>query len=272
MKKSFILIFILLIVGCFEVEAFDGNAYFTCEYTAYANSFPSFDGERIKIILENGDPAFKSIDGSPFSSYIWGMNNNIKDSFKSGDCLQTLYYACGNGTNNTVVCNIGKKASTASNSQFVGALNLTNKYYSNAAGDNVSGVGGSTNNGNGSGKNPLDFDFNGILGTEECPAIFGNVDEEGTIMYMLKNYFFTPVRILTPIILILLTTLDFAKAVFADEKDGMKKAQGNFVKRAVAALIIFLAPTIVSTLLSLADYIQTNDCAKDTNNDVFENL
>ena len=44
------------------------------------------------------------------------------------------------------------------------------------------------------------------------------------------------------------------------KKEGMGKAKSNFGKRAVVALIIFLAPTIVSILLTLVDGANINNC------------
>lgn len=106
--------------------------------------------------------------------------------------------------------------------------------------------------------------FGGVTGTNECPAIFGSASDEGTIFGFMSKYIFTPIRWLTPIILIILTSLDFAKAIFVDEKEGMGKAKSNFVKRAVAALIIFLAPTIVSILLTLIDGANVSNCMNNT--------
>ena len=59
--------------------------------------------------------------------------------------------------------------------------------------------------------------------------------------------------IVVPILLLLLTSIDFAKVVFSDNKDGMKKAKDNFVKRAVAVLIVFFAPMIIELIMKLVD-------------------
>ena len=112
-------------------------------------------------------------------------------------------------------------------------------------------------------------DENGCSGTSECPTIFGRADDPDSIFGFMSKYIFTPIRWLTPIILIVLTSLDFAKAIFMDEKDGMGKAKSNFGKRAVAALIIFLAPTIVSILLTLIDGANVSQCM---NNNEIGNL
>ena len=41
------------------------------------------------------------------------------------------------------------------------------------------------------------------------------------------------------------------KATFASDDTGMKKANGNFSKRLICLLLLFLAPTIISFLIDL---------------------
>lgn len=67
-------------------------------------------------------------------------------------------------------------------------------------------------------------------------------------------------KIATPIILIVLTTIDFAKSVILGEKDGMKKAKDNFVKRAIAAIIIFFIPDIVNLIFKIAGSADISKC------------
>lgn len=66
------------------------------------------------------------------------------------------------------------------------------------------------------------------------------------------------IKIGIPIILIGLGTIDFVQAVFSGKEDGMKKAQGKFIKRIIIAVIIFLIPTILGLLLDIANNIWGN--------------
>ena len=72
------------------------------------------------------------------------------------------------------------------------------------------------------------------------------------------NEVFRIIQIAAPIVLLLLTSFDFAKVVFSDSKDGMDKAKTNFLKRAVAVLIIFFAPMIITLIFELVD--QSSGC------------
>ena len=82
-----------------------------------------------------------------------------------------------------------------------------------------------------------------------CQQILGT-----ELMHTLQNDVFNPIKIIAPVLLLVLTTVDFAKAIFVNEdKDGITKAKNNFVKRAVAALLVFFAPEILKLILGLAN-------------------
>ena len=80
------------------------------------------------------------------------------------------------------------------------------------------------------------------------------------LIAMLKNNVFKPIKIVTPILLLLFTTLDFAKAVFNDNKDALNKAISNFGKRAVATLVVFFAPDIINLILEFINTRSMNAC------------
>lgn len=73
---------------------------------------------------------------------------------------------------------------------------------------------------------------------------------------------FRVIQIVVPILLTLLTMFDFAKAVFVQDKDGLNKAKNNFLKRAVAAMIVFFSPYIITGIMDLANEVIKNgdDC------------
>ena len=58
-------------------------------------------------------------------------------------------------------------------------------------------------------------------------------------------------QIAVPIGLIVMGTIDMAKAVIAGDEKKMKEAQKPFIKRIVSAVIVFLIPYIVSVVVGL---------------------
>lgn len=57
-------------------------------------------------------------------------------------------------------------------------------------------------------------------------------------------------QLVVPIGLIIMGTIDMAKAVIAGDEKKMKEAQKPFIKRIIAAVIVFLIPIIVNMVLS----------------------
>ena len=86
-----------------------------------------------------------------------------------------------------------------------------------------------------------------ILATE----FSGWCNEEGVrqAIHLVKSIL-EVLRIVVPIGLILMTTLDITKKVInPDEKDGQKK----IMNRALAALIVFLLPTFIGLVFKIID-------------------
>jgi hypothetical protein len=58
-------------------------------------------------------------------------------------------------------------------------------------------------------------------------------------------------KYIAPVLVIILGILDFIKALAAQDDDAMKKAQGRFVKRLIAAALLFLLPLIIDYILNI---------------------
>ena len=75
-----------------------------------------------------------------------------------------------------------------------------------------------------------------------------------SVFHMLK-ILLNIIHIIVPIALIVMTSLDVAKKIInPDDKDGQKK----IMIRAIAALIVFLTPTIVNFSLKIIDATSTD--------------
>ncbi len=78
----------------------------------------------------------------------------------------------------------------------------------------------------------------------------------GWLLQKLLNY----IKIAGPILVILLSALDFIKAIASSEEEAFKKAQSRLVIRLIAALALFLVPTFVELLLGLINGISDPTC------------
>ena len=60
----------------------------------------------------------------------------------------------------------------------------------------------------------------------------------------------TLIKIGVPVILIIFGMMDLGRAVMAQKEDEIKKGQQTFIKRAVAAIMVFLVVSIVQLIVS----------------------
>lgn len=67
------------------------------------------------------------------------------------------------------------------------------------------------------------------------------------------------IKYILPVIVIVMGIIDFIKAIAADKEDEMKKAQGAFVKRLIAAALVFIIPLIIEFILDKMGF-GYNDC------------
>ncbi len=70
------------------------------------------------------------------------------------------------------------------------------------------------------------------------------------------------VRYIVPVAIIILTILDFIKAIAADNEDEIKKVSGKFAKRLIVALIIFLLPLLLEFILGIFGQSTYQYCLK----------
>ena len=89
----------------------------------------------------------------------------------------------------------------------------------------------------------------------ECPDII-DIDTPGSFGWML-NTVLNYIKIIGPILVVLLSAIDFIKAVVGFDEKAMKEAQSKLIIRLVAALCLFLVPTLVQLLLS---FINATTC------------
>ena len=67
------------------------------------------------------------------------------------------------------------------------------------------------------------------------------------------------IKYIIPVAVMVLGILDFIKAIAAGKDDEMKKAQGNFIKRLIAAALIFIIPLIIEFVLDKMGFT-SNGC------------
>ncbi len=111
------------------------------------------------------------------------------------------------------------------------------------------------NNTSGTGDRYIDSVTIGDPANIGCSDIF-QVDKEGSVGWILStilNY----IKVIGPILVVILSALDFIKAIFSSDDKAIKEAQSKLTIRLIAALALFLVPTLVQLLLS---FINATTC------------
>ena len=68
-------------------------------------------------------------------------------------------------------------------------------------------------------------------------------------IFSLVCAFISVIRIFIPILLILFGSIDMGKAVMAGKEDEVKKKQTALISKVIAAVIVFLLPTLLKIVL-----------------------
>ena len=118
------------------------------------------------------------------------------------------------------------------------------------------------------------FDLNDDENTTEeeefnCKTIF--VEREtssGEIVYtelgQAVDDLFTLIKVITPIIVIALSTMDYIKAIASSNADDMKKANQRTIKRLIVGLIVFFLPFLLEILFELFGLYDLSTCGVGT--------
>ena len=101
----------------------------------------------------------------------------------------------------------------------------------------------------------LSISVNVFAANTSCTGVF-----TAEFIGVLHDHIYQPIKWITPILLILMTSIDFSKVVFTGKKDDMSKVANNFLKRAIAALIIFFAPDIIELIVDLVNNHAISSC------------
>lgn len=94
----------------------------------------------------------------------------------------------------------------------------------------------------------LEDDVAELCTLPEPSGFCGSLSEE-IVNYIFKLFGFA--RYIVPVILIILSIIDYIKAIASDSEDEMKKVSGRFAKRLLAAALIFIIPLIIDFILGI---------------------
>ncbi len=89
-----------------------------------------------------------------------------------------------------------------------------------------------------------------------CQGTLGSPDTPGTTAYLLQEIF-DVIKLAVPVLLIVLTVIEFMKAVTSGKDDAIKVAFKHTITRLILGLIIFLLPTLIDYIMELLGLYDT---------------
>lgn len=204
---------------------------------------------------ENYVPLTNAVSGKINSNEKFSItvNNSLINSVfnsKNLSCPSKIY-RCVNKVDGGYSYELSTSASACSNDELgtSDGQAFGSSYYGGAFGDR-------NEDSNDSNSDPMDDlrqDLNSSKQITDCNSLLGDPsdpDYEESVAWLLQqilNY----IKILGPILVVILSSMDFAKAIMMSDDENMKKAEKKLVIRLVLAVALFLVPTLVGVLLNI---------------------
>lgn len=90
-------------------------------------------------------------------------------------------------------------------------------------------------------------------------AVLGNVNDPDSVAWLLQKLL-DYARIIGPFLVLILSSLDYLKAVFSSDDDSVKKANQKLIARLVLIVVLFILPMLVSILLNILGFTSHEVC------------
>lgn len=92
--------------------------------------------------------------------------------------------------------------------------------------------------------------LNGFNADQDCSGVLGSVDDENSVAWLLQTIL-NFIRVIGPVIVVVLSSIDFAKAIVTSDDDTMSKTKKKFMQRLVLIFLLFFVPTLASACLQI---------------------
>lgn len=94
----------------------------------------------------------------------------------------------------------------------------------------------------------------------KCEGLLGDPDNDPNSVAWLLVKILNYLKLLGPLIVLVLSSLDFAKAILTSDDESMKKAQSNLITRLLLAAALFVLPVLIEVLLDVFGFTPSDFC------------
>lgn len=81
-------------------------------------------------------------------------------------------------------------------------------------------------------------------------SLLGDPNDESSVAWLLQQIL-NFIKILGPILVVILSSVDFIQVIVKSDDESMGKAQKKLIKRLVLAALLFVIPSLVQTILEV---------------------
>ena len=99
-----------------------------------------------------------------------------------------------------------------------------------------------------------------LVQIQDCEStLLGSTADPNSVAWLLQQVF-TIIKVLGPILVVVLSSVDFIKVTAKGDDEAMAKAQKKLFTRLALAVLLFLIPTLVSVILDLFGLTSSSTC------------
>lgn len=93
----------------------------------------------------------------------------------------------------------------------------------------------------------------------KCKGLLGDPDNPDSVAWLIAKIL-DYLRLLGPLMVLVLSSLDFAKAILTSDDESLKKAQSNLITRLILAVLLFVLPTLIEVILDVFGITSSDIC------------
>lgn len=90
-------------------------------------------------------------------------------------------------------------------------------------------------------------------------SILGDPDDPNSVAWLVQ-LILNVIKVVGPILVVILSSIDFIKVIVKSDDEAMSKAQKKLIMRLILVLLLFLIPTIVQVLLGMFNITSDPTC------------
>ena len=104
--------------------------------------------------------------------------------------------------------------------------------------------------------NALDLTDVFLIMADDCEYVLGDLNDSDSFAYLLQEIF-DVIKFATPILVIVLSVIDYTKAITSSDKDVLVKTNKRTIIRIILGLCLFLTPTLLNFVFELVGWTGT---------------